>query len=107
MTIPKASNPETIEAISQSFGHADGPVHFTVQVKRPGIRSVRTALIRAAYLIAFGQFGYGFSLNPGLDYVRQLFSTPNNRSLYPHGVLFDFNCPDDFLGVSIITQPAT
>jgi len=103
--ISKASNPKALEAISRSFGQGAGPRRFTLHFKQPGQRSVRIALIRSAYLIAFGQFGYGFAVNPGLDYIRNLFTTPNDKSLYPHGVIFGFKCPDDFLGVSIITQP--
>lgn len=103
--ISKASNPKALEAISRSFGQGVGPSRFTLQFKQPGLRSVRIALIRAAYLIAFGQFGYGFAVNPGLDYIRNLFTRPDDKSLYPHGVMFGFKCPDDFLGVSIITQP--
>lgn len=103
--VTKASNPNTIDAISRSFSQGIGPSRFKLQFRQPGLRTVRIALIRAAYLIAFGQLGYGFAVNPGLNYVRNLFRTPDDESLYPHGVIFGFKCPDDFLGVNIVTHP--
>jgi hypothetical protein len=107
--IVKASNPDTIAKVNHIFERTQKSPYekfsLVLQFDQPHDRIVRVALIRAAYLIAFGQFGYGFVVSPALNYIRHLFRAPQDEALYPHGVMFRFPISDEFLGVSIITQP--
>ncbi len=106
--IEKNSNPIVVKNINQILQNNNSPhsnLSMNIQISQPHPRIIRIALIRTAYLLAFGQFGYGFAINPALNYVRNLFIEPENENLYPHGVMFNFPISDEHLGVSIITDP--
>ena len=107
--IVKASDPVHLDKMNHMFIQASTPpyedISFTLRVLQPHDRIVRVALLRVAYLLAFGHFGYGFVVNPALNYARALFRHPDDENLYPHGVIFNASIDDQFLGASIITQP--
>ncbi len=107
--LEKNSNPKVVAHINEILSHTSTTPQVTIslnlQVVQPPSRIIRIALIRAAYLIAFGQFGYGFVVNPALNYIRNLLVDPDDETLYPHGVMFSYPISDEHLGVSIITEP--
>ena len=78
---------------------------FTIKPKaKSDEHRAEIALLRIAYLIAYSFFGSGFLISPGLYKVRKQLNNPNEEIL-PRGLGINFDFPDEFLGVNMITQP--
>jgi hypothetical protein len=62
------------------------------------------ALLRIAYLLAYSFFGYGFLINFNLMKIRHQIQNPQQR-LLPNWGISTMNCPDEALGINIVTKP--
>jgi hypothetical protein len=102
--IPKASNPQNWEKIKQNF--IDKGAKFNLRLNLGRERRAQLSLLRAAYLIAFQNLGYGFAfLNTNSLVLRAQFQRPS-EVLYPiESVSYPIDLPDTFLGINVITAP--
>lgn len=78
---------------------------FTIAPKdKADERRAEIALLRIAYLLAYSFFGSAFLTNPNLGIVRKQLSNPDEKILQ-RGLGINFDFPDEFLGINMITQP--
>lgn len=101
--VPKASNRRHIEDFTDRL--RSGERKFTLTFILGNERRARLSLIRSAYLIAFRDLGYGFLVNSNLERLRQQFNNPDEDIFPIQAALFKFDCPDEFLGINIVSKP--
>ncbi|MBN8678942.1 MAG: hypothetical protein J0M29_12010 [Chitinophagales bacterium] len=80
-------------------------LNFRMTVEKEHLlRRAEVALLRIAYLLAFGTFGHGFLIHPGLYAIREQFKKPEEEILRKvFWLRYDF--PDNYLGINIIRAP--
>ena len=67
-------------------------------------RRAELGLLRIAYLEAFSRLGHGFVLNENLGPIRYQILHPE-EDILPECFWFNYDFPDDMLGVNIVTRP--
>ena len=67
-------------------------------------RKANLALLRAGYLKAFGELGYGFLLNDNLGYIRYQLLHPEEE-IIPEPFWLNMEYPDSCLGINMLTKP--
>nr|WP_300667107.1 HNH endonuclease [Fluviicola sp.] len=68
------------------------------------LRRAELGLLRAAYLYAFSELGYGMMLNGGMTKVREQLMNPEKKIL-PGVFWFKYDFSDDLYGFNIIREP--
>jgi hypothetical protein len=91
--VPKANNPADVERAVESFDQlveGIGDDTFTLTFKHAfEPRRARLGWLRAAYLIAFAQFGYRYILRPAFEPLRAQLMSPDEAVLDPPPVTID------------------
>jgi len=101
---PRASNAKSISEFTHSIETTN--LRFDLRLQLANLRRARLSLIRTGYIIAFKYLGYSFLGNLTLQVFRDQFNNPDSE-LIPLSIAFlDFACPDEFLGINVISQPA-
>lgn len=94
--VPQANNPATADLITEAMDRYVGPdapdLRFTITPRmRINPDRARVSWIRAAYIIAFAQFGWRYIAQPALNPMRRHFTDPTSVTLPvlsmtdPHG----------------------
>jgi hypothetical protein len=92
------------ELINYEAGSDSVRLSFKMTEKEKPLRAAEVALLRIAYLIAFGKFGHGFLLSSSLYKIREQIQKPQEEIIRKaFWIRYDF--PDNHLGVSIIRSP--
>ncbi len=63
------------------------------------------SILRIAYLWGFSVFGYGFLINSSFPIIRYQIKNPTEKVLPNWGIIGNFNVPNEFLGINLITAP--
>lgn len=101
---PGRSHPEDIEKLRELEASENIPgikVDFVGKYKK---HRPEVALLRIAYLWAFGFFGYGFLISFNIQRIRHQIRNPTERIL-PNWVIANADFPDEALGINVITEP--
>ncbi len=106
------SNPELKRKLDRYLQSVRGKKEwqFRFHVKFPYSHSrFLVAILRAAYLIMFDYFGYGYIFEPGLEQVRQQINNPDGFDLAKYAVLkvIEHAHLPDYVkrGVSLVMSP--
>ncbi|MBZ0279324.1 MAG: HNH endonuclease [Anaerolineae bacterium] len=103
--VPKASNPKHIEFINEQFRqNRVERINLTLRITNP--RRAKLALLRSAYLLAFGYLGHGFLINRNLGPLRYQFQHPE-EDIFPMQAIHIFNpheVADSFVGINALYQ---
>lgn len=105
----KSSNPkhsEKLENLVESKRHSiEGiPFEFVLTNQKADKRIAEVALLRVAYLMAFGTFGYGFIINDNLKDVRQQILNPD-KEIISRLTPIQLKFPKEHNGMNMIKSP--
>jgi hypothetical protein len=91
------------------FNAPRGKFRFTVSLRAPRTTSTEAAIIKAAYLLAFTSFGYGWMFSsPALREIRARIASPRSTSPIDNGVVQLDVLPDGLTSpsISIVHAPS-